>query len=86
MKKYIIKSESADGVYYLCNGWQKRKSYWVKPIHWDMALFNAPGQAKASLTKLRNSIELYSEDKFTLCEFIDSKAIPLYPLEFSTEI
>ena len=67
--KYTIKSTSDDGIYYLVNGWNKHKSYWVKPtkLKPDM-LFNSPRRAKASLTKLLKVMEEYKTDKFDLVE------------------
>ena len=53
--KYTIKSTSQEGTYYLVNGWNKHKTFWVeeKDLKSNM-LFNTTGQAKASLTKLLN--------------------------------
>lgn len=75
MKKYTIKSTSAEGIYYLVNGWNKCKTFWFseKSVLEDKEnarrfFFNKPSQAKASLTKLLKVIPDYSTDNFELIE------------------
>ena len=68
--KYTIKSTSQEGTYYLVNGWNKHKTFWVeeKDLKSNM-LFNTTGQAKASLTKLLKVMEDYRTDKFEMAQF-----------------
>lgn len=68
--KYTIKSTSQEGIYYLVNGWNKHKTFWVelKDLKNTM-LFNTKGQAKASLTKLLKIMEDYKADDFEIVEF-----------------
>lgn len=77
--KYAIQSISSDGIYYLVNGWQKHRSFWVaeKDIH--KALFDTAGRAKASLTKLLKVMDEYRTDIFHLCEVSDNFRIVLAP-------
>lgn len=74
--KYTIKSTSDDGIYYLVNGWQKRKTFWFneKSVLEDVAnakrfFFDKPSHAKASLTKLLKSVSGYENDNFEIVEF-----------------
>lgn len=76
MKKYTIKSTSTEGAYYLVNGWNKAKTFWLSEssVKRDIAyaktfFFNTPGQAKASLTKLLKVMPDYSTDIFEIAEF-----------------
>ena len=76
MVKYTIKSTSAEGVYYLVNGWHKCKTFWFneKSVMEDTEnakkyFFNKPSQAKASLTKLLKIMHDYSTDQFEVVEF-----------------
>ena len=39
-KGYIIQSISEEGIYYLCNGWNKHKTFWVNYANIDNAIFN----------------------------------------------
>lgn len=72
MKGYVIKSISCDGIYYLCNGWNKHKTYWVEYKKIDKAIFKTIGQAKASLTKLLKIMEDYKEDNLSVCKIYDN--------------
>lgn len=76
MKKYTIKSTSDEGVYYLVNGWNKLKTFWLdeKSVMENTEnakrfFFNKPSQAKASLTKLLKIMTDYSTDEFEVVEF-----------------
>ena len=81
MKAYTIQSISEEGIYYLVNGWNKNKSFWVaeKDIH--KALFKTAGQAKASLTKLLKVMPDYLTDIFHLCEVSEDMRVSLVPKE-----
>ena len=76
MVKYTIKSTSEEGIYYLVNGWQKCKTFWLdeNSVMENMEkakkfFFNKPSQAKASLTKLLKIMPNYANDKFEIVEF-----------------
>ena len=76
MTKYTIKSTSDEGIYYLVNGWNKRKAFWIdeKSVMENIEkakgfFFNKPSQATASLTKLLKVMPEYSADKFEAVEF-----------------
>ena len=76
MTKYTIKSISDEGIYYLVNGWNKHKAFWIdeKSVMENIEkaqrfFFNKPSQAKASLTKLLKVMPEYSVDKFEAVEF-----------------
>ena len=70
MTKYTIQSISEDGIYFLVNGWNKYKTFWItKENIKESMLFNTPGQAKSSLTKLLKIMPEYSNDVFSICEF-----------------
>lgn len=75
MTKYTIKSTSEEGIYYLVNGWNKCKKFWLpeKSVLEDNQyairfLFNKPAQAKASLTKLLKVMPEYATNTFELIE------------------
>lgn len=75
-KRYTIKSTSKEGVYYLVNGWNKAKTFWLdeKSVLEDVEnakrfFFKKPQHAKSSLTKLLKVMEDYRNDKFELVEF-----------------
>lgn len=76
MKKYTIKSTSEEGIYYLVNGWNKCKTFWIreKTVREDKEnakrfFFNKPSQAQASLTKLLKIMPDYASDKFEVVAF-----------------
>ena len=76
MKKYTIKATSDEGIFYLVNGWNKYKTFWLneKSVFKDTEnakkfFFNKPSQAKASLTKLLKVMDEYKNDKFEIAEF-----------------
>ena len=71
--KYAIKSTSKEGVYYLCNGWAKHNTFWVKEHQIHKALFNTKGQAKVSLTKLLKVMPEYLNDIFEIIEIGERK-------------
>ena len=82
MKKYTIESTSDEGIYFLVNGWNKRKTFWysldVCAGHWGYVkqyFFNKPGQAKASLTKLLKIMDDYKTDTFRLIEIDENNRI-----------
>ncbi|MEY8352566.1 hypothetical protein AALB39_04325 [Lachnospiraceae bacterium 54-53] len=66
---FTIKSESEEGTYFLCNHWNKNKTFWVEEskIKPDM-LFKTEGLANRSLNKLLKIMPEYSSDKFTSVE------------------
>lgn len=75
-KKYTIKSISEEGAYYLVNGWNKYKKFWIseddvkKDREKAMSMFfSAPRYANSSLKKLLSVMEDYRNDKFELVEF-----------------
>lgn len=67
-----VKSVSADGIYYLVNGWRKYKSFWLHfyAIGNDdkRVLFKDTKSARASLTKLFKIMPEYRDDKITFEE------------------
>lgn len=64
---FTIKSTSTEGVYYLVNGWDKHKSFWVEKNEIKPSmLFNREQDAKRSLTKLLKIIPEYCTDAFEL--------------------
>lgn len=66
---FTVKSVSEEGIYYLVNGWEKNKAFWIEPrkIKSNM-LFSSPKFAKASLTKLLKIAPEYAADEFELIE------------------
>ena len=75
MKKYTIKSISDEGVYYLVNGWEKHRAFWISeaqflrdPDRAKECFFNKASQAKASLTKLLKVMPDYASDRFEAVE------------------
>lgn len=67
---FTIKSTSPEGIYYLVNGWEKHKKFWIeknkiKPT----MLFNREQDAKRSLTKLLKITPEYSTDDFEMVSF-----------------
>lgn len=72
MKGYTIRSTSPEGVYLLCNGWNKNRTFWVKENEIHKAIFKTAGQAKTSLTKLLKIMPEYSTDKFEVIEIINN--------------
>jgi len=67
---YTIRSVSDEGVYYLVNGWNKHKTFWVnkEDLRKDM-LFKRAGDAKRSLTKLLKIMPDYRLDDFSIVFF-----------------
>ena len=72
MKGYIIQSISDEGIYYLCNGWNKNKTFWVNYGNIDKAIFKTEGHAKASLTKLLKIMPEYKADDFSVAKIFDN--------------
>lgn len=66
---FTIKSVSDEGTYYLVNGWQKHKKFWIEPekVKKDM-LFKRQSDAKGSLTKLLKVMPEYKSDSMELIE------------------
>jgi hypothetical protein len=69
--KYGIKSTSEEGVYFLVNGWEKHRAFWLSesevlksPTQAKKCHFNTPSQAKTSLTKLLKVMDDYTNDVF----------------------
>lgn len=77
---YAIKSTSDEGIYYLCNGWNKHKTFWVDESKIHKAIFKTRGQAKASLTKLLKIMEDYKSDFFQMAFIFEDGTINLEPL------
>ena len=69
---YAIKSESADGTFYLVNGWSKHRAYWSSRLNPTKVMFTSKGVALRSLRKLLNIMPEYRTDTFTLMEIVDS--------------
>ena len=73
MTMYTIKSTSDEGVYFLVNGWEKHRTFWISEAEVNKDIeraksmfFSAPRYAKSSLTKLRKVMNEYENDKFQL--------------------
>ena len=75
VKGYTIRSTSEEGIYYLVNGWDKHRAFWVKEKHIDKAIFKTAGQAKASLTKLLKVMDEYRTNIFELVAVSESGEI-----------
>ena len=76
MTKYTIKSTSDEGVYFLVNGWEKHKTFWISKAEFEKDIekaksmfFSAPRYAQASLTKLLKVMDDYKTDTFELVCF-----------------
>lgn len=76
MTKYTIKSTSDEGVYFLVNGWEKHRTFWISETEVNKNIekakekfFSAPRFAKASLTKLLKIMDDYKNDHFEMVEF-----------------
>ena len=77
IKGYTIQSISDEGTYYLVNGWEKHKAFWVRKENIEKAIFKNEKDAKASLTKLLKIMDDYKNDIFTMCE-IDEHNVAHY--------
>lgn len=77
---YTIRSTSPEGVYYLVNGWNKHKTFWVRleDITPEM-LFKRIGDAKASLTKLLKIMSDYKNDRFEVVSISGNQVFTLFP-------
>lgn len=64
---YTIKSESAEGTYYLSKDWRKNNAFWVdlSDLRMEM-LFKTKAAAKASLTKRLKIMPEYATDTFSV--------------------
>jgi len=66
---FTIKSESEEGTYYLCNHWNRNKTFWLKKDKLESdKLFKTEACAKRSLAKLLKFMPEYATDKFTPVE------------------
>lgn len=64
---YTVKSESAEGVYYLCNHWYKNNTFWIEESEIkESKIFKTIRSAKSSLTKLLKVMPDYKDDKLSL--------------------
>ena len=72
---YTIKSSSEEGVYYLVNGWNKNRAFWVTEKNIDKAIFKTIGRAKTSLTKLLKIIDDYKTDTFELVAITENGGV-----------
>lgn len=72
IKGYVIQSISDEGVYYLCNGWNKHKTFWVTYGDIDKAIFTAERYAKTNLTKLLKIMPEYKSDEFSIAKIYDN--------------
>jgi len=78
---YAIKSESADGTFYLVNGWNKHRAYWFSRLNPTKVMFTKKGVALRSLRRLLNIMPEYREDKFTLVEIADGGGYEVADIE-----
>lgn len=71
---YTIRSISDEGIYYLVNGWNKHKTFWVskEDLRKNM-LFNKAADAKRALTKLLKVMEEYRTDDFSIVYFYNDE-------------
>ena len=75
--KYTIKSVSDEGIYYLVNGWNKYKTFWISQAEFNRNhnyyinnyFFKTKASAKSSLTKLLKVMPDYKTDVFSMIEF-----------------
>ena len=66
---FTIKSTSDEGVYYLVNGWNKWKTFWIEKENLKPEmLFRRKQDAKRSLTHLLKIMPDYLTDQFELVE------------------
>lgn len=72
IKGYVIQSISDEGIYYLCNGWNKHKTFWVTYGDIDKAIFKAERYAKTNLTKLLKIMPEYKSDEFSIAKIYDN--------------
>ena len=79
IKGYTSRSTSADGVYYLVNGWNKYRTFWVNENHIETATFKTLGQAKTSLTKLLKVMEDYRTDLFEYIAITENGEFSIIP-------
>lgn len=71
---YTVKSESAEGIYYLCNHWNKNKTFWIEESKIEeKRIFKTIQSAKTSLTKLLKIMPDYEDDKFSLVKVENGK-------------
>lgn len=61
-----IKSTSAEGTYYLVNGWNRYKTYWYKKPDPRVCGFKTAGLAIRSLNHLLKIMPEYAGDRFDL--------------------
>lgn len=66
---YGIKSVSADGTYYLVNGWNKHRAFWSRYPDPVKCGFKTKGYAARSLNRLFEIMPEYLEDEISLVRF-----------------
>lgn len=73
MNMYTIRSTSDEGIYYLCNHWNKNKTFWISEhdIRNDR-LFKTRGLAERSLKHLLEIMEDYKTDIFQPVKITES--------------
>ena len=77
---YTIESTSAEGVYYLVNGWYKHFAFWIRKkdysynieYHLKLITFKTIGSAKTNLKKLVKIMPDYANDRFRVCAITES--------------
>lgn len=79
IKGYAIRSTSEEGIYYLVNGWNKHKAFWVEEKHLDKAIFKTLGSARASLTKLLKVMTDYKTDCFEFFAITEDNRLSFIP-------
>ena len=82
---YTIKSVSADGTYYLVNGWYTYKKWWTRTYDGMANGFKTPGLAMRSLNKLINYEPDFLKDTFTLMKWGEhGELIPMSEVRFAS--
>ena len=76
---YTIKSVSADGTYYLVNGWNKWNAWWTPSCMVGRNLFKSIGLAKRSLKRLQEYEPDFLNDEITILKY-DEESKTLIPV------
>lgn len=73
MNMYTIRSTSEEGIYYLCNHWNKNKTFWIceNDIR-SNRLFKTKGLAERSLKHLLEIMDDYKTDIFQPVKITES--------------
>jgi len=66
---YAIMSVSEEGTYYLVNGWNKNRSFWLKKID-HRTVFKRPQDATRSLNHLLSIMPDYKGDELSLMRVV----------------